>query len=97
MCTRVRALTQLPRSAVPFMGPNLYMAPGGAFTGFHQDGTGTVDSGHSCLTGYNEVVMLRRLPENHKVYAMSFVEDGAVYGLPHDRQVMLVLLFSQNV
>jgi hypothetical protein len=28
----------------------------------HQDSNGTVDSGHLCLTGYNEVVMIRRHP-----------------------------------
>jgi hypothetical protein len=32
----------------------------------HQDGHGTVDSEHSCLSGYSEVIMLRRLPECHK-------------------------------
>ena len=47
------------------MGPNLYITPARAFTHLHQDGHGTVDSGHQCLTGYNEVVMLRRLDEVH--------------------------------
>jgi hypothetical protein len=67
------------------MGPNLYITPGG-FTSFHQDGHGTVDSGHTCLSGYNEVVMLRRLPEEHKVNAMDFLPAGhdALFGLPHD-------------
>lgn len=43
------------------MGPNLYVTPPGSYTDFHLDGFGTVDSGHLCLSGYNEVVMLRRL------------------------------------
>jgi hypothetical protein len=44
---------------------------------------GTVDSGHLCLTGYNEVVMLRRLPSpNHEKVAMG---DDIEYllDLPH--------------
>lgn len=42
-------------------GPLIYAGVGGAFTPFHEDGLGTVDSGHLCLTGYNDVVILRRL------------------------------------
>jgi len=73
----------------PFMGPNLYITPPGSFTNFHQDGHGTVDSGHQCLSGYNEVVMLRRLTETHKRNAIKLLngEDyfyhDALYGLPH--------------
>jgi hypothetical protein len=29
-----------------------------------------VDSGHLVISGYNEVVMLRRLPERHKKHAL---------------------------
>lgn len=61
----------LPFEARPLMGPNLYISPPASFTKMHQDGAGTVDSGHVCLSGYNEVLMLRRLPEAHKKYAMS--------------------------
>jgi hypothetical protein len=60
---------QIKESARPFMGPNMYITPGGGFTLLHQDGHGTVDSGHLLVSGYNEVVMLRRLPERHKVAA----------------------------
>jgi len=79
----------------PFMGPNLYISPPASFTHFHQDGHGTVDSGHQCLSGYNEVVMLRRMPEHHKRDALHLLngEDrrkgvppsdyDALYGLPH--------------
>ena len=58
----------------------------------HQDGYGTVDSGHTALQGYNEVILLRRIPEPHKVNAVgifpSLVEAGSsakdvLYGLPH--------------
>lgn len=68
------------------MGPNLYACPGGGFTRLHQDGHGTVDSGHTNINGYNEVVMLRRLPERHKQYAskLLFSEYDALYGLPHN-------------
>ena len=76
----------------PSMGPNLYVTPPASFTAFHQDGHGTVDSGHVCLSGHNEVVMLRRMPECNKLHAMSILsgdnKDGdgsynALYGLPH--------------
>jgi hypothetical protein len=52
------------------MGPNLYITPPASFTHFHQDGHGTVDSGHLCISGYNEVVILRRLTERHKKHAL---------------------------
>jgi hypothetical protein len=68
---------------------------GGGYTQVHQDGHGTVDSGHSNLCGFNEVVMLRRLPECHKLQACQKIptlandisEEEAVnclYKLPHD-------------
>ena len=49
------------------------MILGGGFTQTHQDGHGTVDSGHSNLSGYYEVVMLRRLPECHKLNACAHI------------------------
>jgi hypothetical protein len=76
----------------PFMGPNLYVTPPASFTHFHQDGHGTVDSGHICLSGYNEVIMLRRMPEKHKRRALYILNEregkkpskyDALYGLPH--------------
>lgn len=82
----------------PFMGPNAYLTPPGSFTQVHQDGHGTVDSGHLCLTGYNEVVMLRRLPERHKIHALELLRRGGrgekydgLYGLPHADVCELVL------
>jgi len=77
--------------ARPFMGPNLYVTPPASFTHFHQDGHGTVDSGHLCISGYNEVVMLRRLTERHKKHALWILSgkkmegshfDG-LYSMPH--------------
>jgi hypothetical protein len=76
------------------MGPNLYLTPPGSFTHFHQDGHGTVDSGHLCLRGYNEVIMLRRMSERHMENALHFLKCNdrrtspgllydALYGLPH--------------
>jgi hypothetical protein len=77
----------------PFMGPNVYITPPASFTHFHQDGHGTVDSGHFCLSGYNEVVMVRRLPERHKRNALRLLTGAyrkksertfeALYNLPH--------------
>lgn len=70
------------------MGPNLYVCPPGGFTHFHQDGFGTVDSGHLNLRGYNEVVMTRRLPERHKRQVALDIQRGAevfnaTYSQPH--------------
>ena len=75
----------------PSMGPNFYVTPPASFTAFHQAGHGTVDSGHVCLSGHNEVIMLRRMPEENKLHAMSILSGGkdgdgsynALYGLPH--------------
>jgi hypothetical protein len=52
--------TQIPEKCRRNYGPNLYIAPPGAFTQIHQDGNGTVDSGHFCYKGFNEVCMLKR-------------------------------------
>jgi len=59
----------------------------------HQDGHGTVDSGHFVVGGYNEVVMLRRMPERHKEYASKMIPRRSgrstsksydpLYSLPH--------------
>jgi hypothetical protein len=72
------------------MGPNLYCTPPESFTQCHQDGHGTVDSGHLCLAGFNEVVMIRRLSQRHKLHALALLKgedvglryDG-LYDLPH--------------
>jgi hypothetical protein len=85
------------------MGPNLYITPPGGFTHFHQDGHGTVDSGHFCMSGYNEVVILRRLTERHKKHALWILTrdrksstsgqdfyDG-LYQLPHDDNLVSML------
>jgi hypothetical protein len=63
-------MNHVTSSARPIMGPNLYVTPPASFTQFHQDGHGTVDSGHLCIHGYNEVVILRRLTERHKKHAL---------------------------
>ena len=67
---------------------------GGSSTGLHQDGHGTVDSGHTVISGYNEVVMLRRIPEIHKIKACMMMPglensqlhcaEDILYGFPHD-------------
>lgn len=77
----------------------VFLGVGGGYTQVHQDGHGTVDSGHSNLSGFNEVVMLRRLPECHKLNACRMVpalevpQNGAqseaqaknmLYRMPHD-------------
>lgn len=45
---------------------------------------GTVDSGHSCISGYNEVVILRNLPEEHKRYVSNLLGYDGAHTLPHD-------------
>ena len=78
------------------MGPILYLTPPGLFTHFHQDGHGSVDSGHQCIEGYNEVVMLRRLPEIHKNNAMNILcgnlDYDALLGLPHTNVCVVVFV-----
>ena len=56
-------LRHVPPEGRTFMGPNVYATPPGSYTWFHQDGSGTVDSGHQSLGGLNEVIMFRRMPE----------------------------------
>lgn len=51
----------------------LNTAPGGGYTGLHKDGMGTVDSGHSVATGFNEVVMLRRTNESDTIKAKKIL------------------------
>lgn len=63
------------------LGPNVYVAPPGAFTAFHLDGGGTVDSGHQTVTGLNEVFMLRRLGPQPTEAAMEILRGGTAYGL----------------
>ena len=70
----------------PFLGPNLYITPPGASTYFHQDGHGTVDSGHLCLSGDNEVIMLPRLGRDRTKEALEILRGDQNYDLleePH--------------
>ena len=68
---------------------------GGGYTQIHQDGHGTVDSGHTCICGFNEIIISRRLPEQHKLRACSMIPSresvgpeqqakNMLYRLPHD-------------
>lgn len=75
---------EMPKQMQPFMGPNLYITPGATYTNLHQDGFGSVDSGHSNLYGTNEVIMLRRLPELHKQRASQMLNVDVLYRMPHD-------------
>lgn len=81
------------------MGPNLYLTPPCTYTHFHQDGHGTVDSGHVCLSGYNEVVILRRLTETRKKHALfllygdrNLLGYDALYGRPHGDENVSIFL-----
>eukprot|EP00804_Cyclotella_cryptica_P018161 CCRYP_005925-RA/>CCRYP_005925-RA protein AED:0.49 eAED:0.43 QI:0/0/0/1/0/0/5/0/209 len=52
---------------------------------------GTVDSGHYCHRGYNEVVMLRQLLERYKHHSLYLLKGRLsfarkfLYGKPHDQ------------
>ena len=58
---------------------------GGGYSDIHEDGYGTVDSGHINLHGYNEIVILRRLPDIHKINAARRLGVKTMETLPHDR------------
>ena len=64
---------------------------------------GTVDSGHYCCRGYNEVVMLRRLPERHKHNALHLLHrtpsssSSYLYEKPHDVVRYLCFVWSCNI
>jgi hypothetical protein len=66
----------------------------GTYTQTNQDGIGTVaDSGHTCLSGFNKVVMLRSMPHTRKAYACEIMPtlsgqmctnaEAIVFGKPH--------------
>ena len=51
----------------------------------HDDVHGTVDSCHTNLHGYNEVVIMRRLTKEHRIYA-NCLSSTKLWTLPHDRE-----------
>jgi len=55
----------------PSMGPNLHIGTPGSSIHFHRDGEGTVDSGHFCVDGFIEVVMLGRMTEEKNQQALQ--------------------------
>ena len=71
--------------------------PGGGNSGIHEDGYGTVDSGHVNLHGYNEVVILRRLPDIHKFNASARLGVKTWLSLPHDRREKLKWPSSSDI
>lgn len=56
------------------MGPMFYIGTGGAFTSFHEDGVGAVDSVHLNITGCNEVIILRRLTGEQREHASQILK-----------------------
>jgi hypothetical protein len=66
------------------MGPLMYVGVGRAYTSFHEDGSGTVDSGHLCLCGFNEVIILRRLEGREREEAARILGFSLV-NRPHDQ------------
>jgi hypothetical protein len=83
-------LRYVPTPCRTMMGPNVYIVPPGAFTWFHIDGGGPVDSGHQALTGLNEVYMLRRLGPSDNQAAVDLLRGSVQYALgdlAHDEGV----------
>jgi hypothetical protein len=87
---------QVVHLARPDMGPKAYFGQPGAFTYFHTDGNGTVDSGHLNLAGYAEVIMLGPLSDDQKGDAMELLcgksNRNILQGLPHDTRSVSTLL-----
>lgn len=69
-------LQNVPDNLRPDNGPHAYITPAGAFTRFHRDGNGTVDSGHLCLEGCNEVIMLRPSLSAHETKSLFKILKG---------------------
>jgi hypothetical protein len=74
-------LRYVPMPCRAMMGPNVYIVPPGAYTWFHIDGGGPVDSGHQALTGLNEVYMLRRLGPTANAAAVELLREDVAYSL----------------
>ena len=65
-----------------------------------------MDSGHLCVKGYNEIIMLRRLTERHKMNALRLLTgdpkdpdtyfDG-LYGQPHGDDLVCMCIFGPAV
>ena len=64
---------QLEKDERPRLGPLFFVMLTTAFTGFHQDLFGSVDSVHYCHSGCNEVVMLCRLDQTEKLDALEIL------------------------
>jgi hypothetical protein len=63
------------------MGPLFYLTLAGGFTHAHQDGEGGVNSLHTAISSWNEIIIMTRIPEFHKEYAMDVMnkESGTNY------------------
>lgn len=85
--SKMCGLRHLSWGGRPAMGPLMYIGVPGAFTSFHLDGRGTVDSAHLCLQGENEVIMLRRLSRSNNAIAMRILSGGrsGLNSLPHGK------------
>lgn len=85
---------QLYLSFLNFSNSPMYLkscpSKGGGYTGLHQDGHGTVDSGHTNIQGYNEVIMLRRLTEDEKIKACSILQHTDYSLIPHNGDDSLI-------
>ena len=57
---------------------------GGGGTPLHSYRNGAVDFEHTNLHGYNEVVILRRLPEEYRMDAMRLCSSMSLRSSPHD-------------
>lgn len=80
---------QLPVNCRRDFGPNVYITPAGNFTSLHQDGNGTVDSGHFCHKGHNDVIMMQRGTEKQMKEIENILVGQGCYdpAVPHSNGI----------
>lgn len=92
------------------MGPYLFITRPGPITTFHKDGFGSVDSGHLCLSGYNEIIMFPSLADWQEKKVLEICGENAksAFTEPHETTgvsfissepfvVVLVFILSSHI
>ena len=58
----------------PLLGPLAYFGPSEAVTSIHEDGGGTVDSGHLNVYGYNQILIFPRMTGDQRKMARRIMD-----------------------
>lgn len=66
----------------PRLGPLLLVSLPHAMTELHLDGGGCLDSGHLCVTGYNEVLLFARISPEQMGHVLQFLTDEGLLNQP---------------